>query len=49
MARQRYQGAPWLYDETTGDIVGVNGCGIDADTGARKHGLGDGIAFGFGA
>ena len=23
MARQRYQGAPWLYDETTGDIVGV--------------------------
>ena len=19
MARQRYQGAPWLYDETTGD------------------------------
>ena len=23
MARQKYQGAPWLYDETTGDIVGV--------------------------
>jgi len=23
MARQRYQGAPWLYDEVTGDIVGV--------------------------
>ena len=22
-ARQKYQGAPWLYDETTGDIVGV--------------------------
>ncbi len=23
MARQKYQGAPWLYDDTTGDIVGV--------------------------
>lgn len=23
MARQKYQGAPWLYDEVTGDIVGV--------------------------
>ena len=22
-ARQKYQGAPWLYDETTDDIVGV--------------------------
>lgn len=22
-ARQKYQGAPWLYDEVTGDIVGV--------------------------
>lgn len=23
MARQKYGGAPWLYDESTGDIVGV--------------------------
>jgi hypothetical protein len=23
MARQKYQGAPWLSDETTGDLVGV--------------------------
>jgi len=23
MARQKYQGAPWLYDDTTGDIIGV--------------------------
>jgi hypothetical protein len=23
MSRQKYQGAPWLYDDTTGDIVGV--------------------------
>ena len=22
-SRQKYAGAPWLYDETTGDIVGV--------------------------
>jgi hypothetical protein len=23
MAIQKYQGAPWLYDDTTGDIIGV--------------------------
>lgn len=23
MARQKYQGAPWLYDDTTEDIIGV--------------------------
>ena len=23
MARHKYAGTPWLYDETTGDIVGV--------------------------